>query len=205
MTKTLRRPSRAELKAAAGRTIQDVTAPGLRVLFCGINPGLYSGATGHHFAYPGNRFWNALFDAGFTPRALEPREEHELLRYGCGITNLVGRATATAAELSPAEIRDGGAALRRKVRDLQPQVVAVLGIGAYRIAFGRTRATTGLQPQALAGQPLWVLPNPSGLNAHYQRQDLAVLFGELAAFAASPQPPRHARTGSRESSPGAGS
>lgn len=207
MTNAARRPSRAELKAAAGSIIQDVTAPELRVLFCGINPGLYSGATGHHFAYPGNRFWKALFDAGFTPRLLAPHEERELLHYRCGITNVVARATAAAAELSRTELAAGAGKLREKVLRFRPAVLAVLGIGAYRIGFGEPKAALGLQTTSIGGTRVWVLPNPSGLNARYQRRNLADLFRELAAFSNSPQDPANAneKTGSRELSAGAGS
>ncbi len=151
----------------------------LRVLFCGINPGLYSGATGHHFARPGNRFWPTLHQAGFTPRLLAPREERELLTFGYGITNLVPRATATADELSPDELVAGRRRLEAKVKRYQPQVVAVLGISAYRTAFAQKAATLGPQPERLANAPVWVLPNPSGLNAHYQLASLVEYFREL--------------------------
>lgn len=172
-------PTRAELLAAAGRTITDVIGPGLRVLFCGINPGLYSGVTGHHFARPGNRFWPTLHAAGFTDRQLKPSEQAELLARGYGITNLVERASATADDLTPAEIVAGGQALAAKVARYQPQVLAVLGVTAYRTAFARPRAVIGRQPERLHNAALWVLPNPSGLNAHYQLADLARVFGEL--------------------------
>jgi TDG/mug DNA glycosylase family protein len=154
-------------------------APGLRILFCGINPGLYSGATGHHFARPGNRFWPALHAAGFTERLLAPFEERELLQNGYGITNLVNRATATADELSSEELIEGGRRLTATVRHYQPRCLAILGIGAYRRAFGRPKAKLGRQSETLDGAVIWVLPNPSGLNAHYQLQDLARLFKEL--------------------------
>jgi TDG/mug DNA glycosylase family protein len=180
------RPTRAEVAAAGGRTIPDVGARGLTVLFCGINPGLYSGATGHHFARPGNRFWPALRDAGFTDRLLAPWENERLLEYGLGVTNLVRRATATAAELSAEELRIGRGRLSAKLRRWQPRCVAVLGVGAYRTAFDRARATYGLQPEPLAGVPVWVLPNPSGLNANHQRADLARAFRALRRFAGGP-------------------
>lgn len=173
------KPSKAELLAAAGKTVPDVIAPGLRVLFCGINPGLYSGATGHHFARPGNRFWPALHAAGFTSRLLAPHEEQELLDCGCGITNLVERATATAADLAAAELAAGRPRLEAKVRRYAPRFVAVLGVGAYRSAFGRRQAGLGPQAERLGEAMLWVLPNPSGLNAHYQLGELAALFREL--------------------------
>jgi TDG/mug DNA glycosylase family protein len=159
--------------------VPDVIAPDLRVLFCGINPGLYTAATGYHFARPGNRFWPALYAAGFTRRLLSPAEEHELLPDGYGITNVVARATATAAELSAAEYVEGGRLLKAKVRRYRPKFIAVLGVGAYRTAFDQPKATLGLQPTAFGETNVWVLPNPSGLNAHYQPKDLARLFREL--------------------------
>jgi len=174
-----KRPTRAEVLAAAGRTVPDVIAPGLRVVFCGINPGLYSGATGHHFARPGNRFWPVLCAAGFTPRVLKPWEERELLEWGYGITNLVARATATAAELSKEEFVAGGRRLERKVKRYRPEWVAVVGIGAYRAAFGRPRALVGPQPERLGLARLWLLPQPSGLNANHQMPALTVAFREL--------------------------
>lgn len=174
-----RRPTQADLLAAAGKTIEDVIAPNLKVLFCGINPGLYSGYTGHHFARPGNRFWPTLHSAGFTPRRLSPSEERELLLHGYGITNLVRRATATAAELSAAELKSGGERLVAKVEHFRPAVVAVLGVTAYRTAFGLPRATLGEQPEGLGPVRLWVLPNPSGLNAHFTPADLARVFAEF--------------------------
>ena len=173
------RPTRAEVLAAAGRTVPDVIAPGLRVLFCGINPGLYSGATGHHFARPGNRFWPVLHAAGFTPRVLKPWEERELLEWGYGITNLVARATATAAELSKDDFVAGGRRLERKVKRYRPEWVAVVGIGAYRTAFGRPRALVGPQPERLGPARLWLLPQPSGLNANHQMPALTAAFQEL--------------------------
>ncbi len=177
-------PTQAELQEAAGRQVADVIATGLRVLFCGINPGLYSGYTGHHFARPGNRFWPTLHAAGFTPRVLRPEEERDLLLHGYGITNLVERATATAAELSAEELLAGGARLAAKVVQYAPRTVAVLGISAYRAAFGRRQAVLGPQPDGLAGAALWVLPNPSGLNAHFTPADLARLYQEFREAAA---------------------
>lgn len=181
-----RSPTRAELLAAANRTVPDVIAPDLRVLFCGINPGLYTAAVGHHFARPGNRFWPALHAAGFTDRLMAPSQERELLRLGLGITNVAARATAAADELSAAEVAEGGRRLEDKVRRFRPRIVAVLGIGAYRGAFGRRGATPGRQPKGIGGAAAWVLPNPSGLNAHYQPPDLARLFGELRQAAEAP-------------------
>ena len=154
-------PTRDELRAARGKTVPDVIAPALKVLFVGINPGLYSAAVRHHFARPGNRFWPALYGAGFTPRVLSPREERELLKHGCGITNIANRATAAAAELSTREIADGGQRLVTKVKRYHPRVVAVLGVGAYRAAFGRPKASLGPQPETLGGARLWVLPIPA--------------------------------------------
>jgi double-stranded uracil-DNA glycosylase len=169
----------AALAAATGRQVPDVLAPDLRVLFCGINPGLWSAAVGHHFARPGNRFWKTLHLAGFTPRVLAPDEEPELLRLGLGITNLVARATAGAADLTAQELRAGADRLAAKVARTRPKVVAVLGVGAYRTAFARPKATIGPQPDPIGGATAWVLPNPSGLNAHYQLPDLAAAFAAL--------------------------
>jgi double-stranded uracil-DNA glycosylase len=154
-------------------------APGLDVLFCGINPGLMSAARGHNFARPGNRFWPALHAAGFTPRLLAPEEDGELPRYGIGITNVVDRASAGAADLSDEELRAGAEQVAELVRRYEPRVLAVVGLGAYRTGFGRPKAAIGLQPDTVGGRPVWVLPNPSGLNAHYQLPELIRLFGEL--------------------------
>jgi TDG/mug DNA glycosylase family protein len=173
------RPTPAALRAARGRSIPDVIAPRLRVLFCGINPSLYSAATGHHFARPGNRFWKTLHAAGFTPRLLAPAEQRALLAHGLGITNLVARATARASELSAAELVAGRRRLVAKVRRLRPAVVAVLGVEAYRHAFAQPRAVLGPQPERVADAALWVLPNPSGLNAHYQLRHLVALYRRL--------------------------
>ena len=173
------KPTRADLLAAKNKTVRDVIAPGLRVLFCGINPGLYSGATGHHFARPGNRLWPTLHQAGFTPRLLDPSEERELLNLGYGITNLVPRATATADELAAEELIAGRRRLEAKVKRYQPHVVAVLGIGAYRTAFAQKAVLLGEQTERLADAMVWVLPNPSGLNAHYQLTDLVAHFRGL--------------------------
>jgi len=177
------RPTRGELRAAAGRQLPDVIAPGLRVLFCGINPSLYSAATGHHFARPGNRFWRTLHAAGFTPRLLSPAEDHRLLEHGCGLTNLVARATAAASELGAEELIAGRRRLARSVAGNRPRIVAVLGIGAYRTAFDRPAAEPGRQAERLRSSVLWVLPNPSGLNAHHQLAELASAFQSLYAAA----------------------
>lgn len=173
------RPSPAEIQAAAGKTVPDVIAPDLKVLLCGINPGLYTAAIGHHFGRPGNRFWPTLYASGITPRLLSPYEERELLRYGFGITNVVARATAAADELSRAELSEGGKVLQEKVRHFAPRYLAVLGLTAYRAAFDRPKAKVGLQEETLGKTRLWVLPNPSGLNAHYGLEDLALLFRVL--------------------------
>jgi TDG/mug DNA glycosylase family protein len=173
------RPSSAELAAAADKGIRDVIAPGLRVLFVGINPGLYSAATGHHFARPGNRFWPALHLSGFTERQLHPSEQDELLARGCGITNLVNRGTASADELDPAEFVAGRKRLAAKVRRYRPRVLAFLGVGAYCHAFSLKDAPVGPQPQRFEGAAVWVLPNPSGLNANYQLPALVKLFRSL--------------------------
>ena len=175
----IRRPSRADLLAAAGKSVADVIAPGLKVLFCGINPGLYTAAIGHHFGRPGNRFWPALHAAGFTPRLFDPSEEQELLPLGYGISNVVDRASAAADELSTAEIVAGGKVLAEKVTVWKPRFLAVLGVGAYRVAFARLKAVVGPQPELIGETRVWVLPNPSGLNAHYQTTDLTRLFKEL--------------------------
>ena len=159
--------------------LPDLVRPGLDVLFCGINPGLLSAATGHHFARPGNRFWPALHLSGFTPRRLAPAEQSELLTYGLGITNLSDRPTAKADELTAEELREGGERLTALAESYGPKVVAVVGITAYRTAFGRPHAVVGPQPEMVASARLWVLPNPSGLNAHYQLDDLVEVFGRL--------------------------
>ncbi|MDP9178836.1 MAG: G/U mismatch-specific DNA glycosylase [Gemmatimonadota bacterium] len=180
------RPTAEEVRRAAGRTVRDLIAPGLSILFCGINPGLYSGATGLHFARPGNRFWPALHAGGFTERVLAPWEDHLLLEAGYGVTALVRRATATAAELSDEEFVAGRRALERKVRRYKPRWVAVVGLGAYRAAFGRPRAIVGRQPERIGPAGLWVLPNPSGLNANHQLPVLATMFRELRLAAMEP-------------------
>lgn len=190
----VRRPTREELLAARGRTVPDLIEPGLRVLFCGINPSLYSAAVGHHFARPGNRFWPALHAAGLTPRRLSPADERELLALGYGITNIVDHATASADELEADELAAGGEALLAKIRRHRPAAIAVLGLGAYRSAFNRPRAAMGPQPEGLAGAALWVLPNPSGLNAHYQLDDLAREFAPLREVAPRRPAPPEARS-----------
>jgi TDG/mug DNA glycosylase family protein len=174
------RPTPSELAGAAegGATVPDVIGSGLRVLFCGINPGLWSGAVGHHFAHPGNRFWKALAAAGFTEGVLSPDDERRLLDAGVGITNIVTRTTRSAAELGRDELREGMRRLEAKVGKWGPASVAVLGLSAFRTGFERPRATIGRQPELLAGASLWVVPNPSGLQAHYP---FSRLVSELVA------------------------
>jgi TDG/mug DNA glycosylase family protein len=173
-----------DLEAARSRTIPDVLPPAsdpFGILFCGINPGLYSAATGWHFARPGNRFWPALHASGFTPRRLAPSEQALLAGYGLGITNLVARATAQAAELSPAELRAGGIRLAELVGEHRPRYVAVAGVTAYRTAFGQPKAQIGPQPETIGEARLWVLPNPSGLNAHWTLDAITGEFRRLRA------------------------
>ena len=181
---TWARPTKADLAAAANRTIPDVLAPDLRVLFSGINPGLYSAATARHFARPGNRFWPALHAAGFTARQLHPSEQESLLDLGLGITNVAARATARADELSAGELAEGGQILAAKVRDLRPRWLAVLGVTAYRTAFNCPKAIVGPQPEQIEATSIWVLPNPSGLNAHWSAPALAEAFAQLRLAAA---------------------
>ncbi|HZB33308.1 MAG TPA: G/U mismatch-specific DNA glycosylase [Streptosporangiaceae bacterium] len=181
---TQQRPDRADLEAARGRAIGDVLPTAgrpLAVLLCGINPSLYSGATGHHFARPGNRFWPALHRSGFTDRLLAPHEQHLLPSYGLGITNLVDRATARADELTEAELRAGGERLAALVARVSPRYVAVAGVTAYRIAFGSRRTSIGPQPGTLGPAGLWVLPNPSGLNASWTLAKIVEEFARLRA------------------------
>ncbi len=173
------KPTKAEIQAAIGQTMTDVIAPDLRVLFCGINPSLYSAVVGHHFARPGNRFWPTLHLAGFTDRLYAPHEDRDLLKLGYGITNVVDRATATADQLSKQELLIGGQNLATKVEQYRPRCLAVLGISAYRTAFSKPKAVVGRQAETLHNAIVWVLPNPSGLNAHYQLNDLAATFRDL--------------------------
>ncbi|AEM83187.1 G/U mismatch-specific DNA glycosylase [Streptomyces violaceusniger] len=169
----------AELEAARDRLVPDVVGDGLRVLFCGINPGLMTAATGHHFARPGNRFWPALHASGFTPRRLDPSEQAELVRHGLGITNVVARASARADELSDEEYREGGRILEEKVLRLRPRWLAVAGVTAYRAAFGDKKATIGPQTRTIGDTRIWALPNPSGLNAHWTLATMAEEYGRL--------------------------
>jgi TDG/mug DNA glycosylase family protein len=175
------KPTKEQLIAAAGKTLPDVIAPNLRVLFCGINPGLYTAAVGHHFARPGNRFWPALHKSGFTDRLVSAFDERELLKSGIGISNVVPHATASAAELTAEDLIAGGRRLAAKVKRYRPKVVAILGVGAYRHAFGKPKARIGEQTERIHDASVWVLPNPSGLNANYQLPDLVKLFKRLRA------------------------
>lgn len=182
-----RGPSKQELAAARdSETVPDIVGPGMSLLFIGINPGLYSGATGHHFARPGNRFWPALYRAGLTPRLLHPSEEAELLGFGVGLTKLVHRATATAAELKDEELRAGGARIRRMVTRYKPRLACFLGVGAYNQAYGLKGTAVGVQDEPLGRAELWVLPNPSGLNANYQMPDFVRLFTQVRDAAGLP-------------------
>jgi TDG/mug DNA glycosylase family protein len=175
----LRKPTKAEIQAAYNQEVPDILGPHLQVLFCGINASLYSAAVGHHFARPGNRLWKTLYQAGFTERLLSPAEDRRLLQYGYGMTNVVARATARADELEPQELRQGYQDLARKVAQFRPQWLAILGITAYRIAFQQPQARMGPQANRLHDTQIWVLPNPSGLNAHYQLPDLVRVYSEL--------------------------
>ena len=172
------KPTRADIDDAPSRTLPDLLAPDLRVLFVGINPGLYSAATGHHFARPGNRFWPALFRGGFTPRLFHPSEQSELLPLGYGITNIASRPSARADELSPEELVAGAAELRKKILIHKPRFAAFLGVTAYRTGFSRPKAKLGRQ-DPIGDTAVWVLPSPSGLNAHHSLDDLGELFTEL--------------------------
>jgi TDG/mug DNA glycosylase family protein len=173
------KPTKQQLIDAHGKTLPDVIAPNLRVLFCGINPGLYTAAVGHHFARPGNRFWPALHKSGFTDRLVSPFEERELLQSRIGISNVVPFATATAAELTREDFIAGGQRLAAKAKRYGPQIIAVLGVGAYRQAFDKPKAQIGEQPERIHDTRVWVLPNPSGLNANYQLPELVKLFRQL--------------------------
>ena len=181
--------------ASRGDALGPILGPGLRVLFVGINPSLRSAEVGHHFARPGNRFWPTLHAAGFTPRRLRPNEDTELPAHGIGVTNLVFRPTRAAAQITPEELRDGGLALARTVCRHQPRLVAVVGLTAYRTAFARPKATIGLQPDDIAGRPVWVLPNPSGLNAHYKPADFARLYAQARTYADAVGSEHHAASG----------
>ena len=187
------RPTKAQLEAATTKTVRDLIRPNLDILFCGINPGRYSAAVGHHFAGPGNLFWPTLFAAGFTPPRFSPFEDAALLPLGYGITNFVARPSAAAAELHPDELRAGLRPLTRKITKYTPRFVAFLGLQAYRTAFDRKKAQVGLQPETIGASKLWLLPNPSGLNAHHQAPVLKEMFSALLAAVRRRRPA--ARTG----------
>lgn len=189
-----------ELEAARDRIVPDVVAEGLNVLFCGINPGLMTAATGHHFARPGNRFWPVLHLSGFTPRRFAPSEQDDLLALGLGITNVVARASARADELSADEYREGGRILTAKVERLKPRWLAVVGVTAYRTAFREPKARIGPQTRTIGSTRIWALPNPSGLNAHWTAATMAEEYGRLREAAQTapgpytptrPPSPRH--------------
>jgi TDG/mug DNA glycosylase family protein len=177
-------PTKAELIAATGKTLPDIIAPGLDVLFCGINPGLHTAAVQQHFGRPGNRFWTTLHKAGFTPNLFHPSEQRALLEHGYGITNVVARASIVAADLTVTELVEGARVLSAKVRRYRPRVLAVVGIGAYRTGFNRPHAKTGLQEETVGDTRIWILPNPSGLNANYRSEDLVTLYRELQEWVA---------------------
>lgn len=197
------KPTKAQLLAARNRCVPDLIAKDLLVLFAGINPGLYTAAIGRHFGRPGNRFWSALYRGGFTPRLFSPFENELLLGLKLGITNVVDRATARADELTDEELRAGGRRLEAKVRRWRPTVVAFVGIGSYRLVSGIKDAHVGLQQARFGGSYAWVLPNPSGLNAHYQPADLARLFRDLRLWArhATGTPPKPGRALGIEQTP----
>lgn len=176
------KPTAREIEAAAGKNLPDMIAPGLKGLFCGINPSLYSAAVGHHFARPGNRFWPALYAGGFTEKQLQPADQRQLLHRGWGITNVVDRPSTAAAELRLEEIKEGAGNLQEKVLLYEPRVLAILGLTVYRAAFGVKDVKVGLQPEKIGDTRIWVLPNPSGLNAHYTPKKLGELFAELRLF-----------------------
>ncbi len=177
------KPTKAEVQSAYNTTLPDIIAPNLNILFSGINPSLYSAAVGHHFARPGNRFWKAIHLAGFTDRLLSPFEDQSLLDRGFGLTNLAERATARADELTAEDLSIGHQNLAAKIEQYQPKYLAVLGVSAYRTAFKQPKAQMGLQKEPLLNTEIWVLPNPSGLNAHYQLKDLAEVYQALYLFA----------------------
>ena len=177
----MKSPTPQQLRAAVGGATPDILASDLRVLFCGINPSVYSAVVGHHFARPGNRFWPALHNGGLVPRLLRPDEDGQLLDYGLGVTNVAARATVAAADLDNDELRAGAPLLIKKIEQYRPRWLAILGIGAYRVAFDEPKAVIGRQTRAIGATKIWVLPNPSGLNAHYPPVALAAKFGELRA------------------------
>lgn len=173
------KPTKEDMLDAVNRTVPDLIDHGLDIVFCGINPGLYSGATGRHFAKPGNRFWKVLHQAGFTNRQLQPWEEDELLASGYGVICFCHRTTARADELSREEVVEGGERVVKTIEKYRPRILAVLGLGAYRMAYNKKEAGLGLQDKTIGDTRVWLLPNPSGLNAHYQIADFVRLFREL--------------------------
>ena len=177
----MHKPTAQQLRDAVGGATPDILAPGLRALFCGINPSVYSAVVGHHFARPGNRFWPALYNGGLVPRLMKPDEDQRLLDYGLGVTNVAARATVAAADLDNSELRAGAPLLIEKIERYQPRWLVVLGIGAYRVAFCEPKAVIGRQTRVIGATKVWVLPNPSGLNAHFPPSALAEKFGELRA------------------------
>lgn len=186
MSEKVWRPTRAQLAAAVNKVVPDLIGPDLKVLFCGINPGLYTAAIGHHFGRPGNRFWPALHLGGFTDKVMSPFDEAELLDMGWGITNVVARATARADELTDDELRAGAKDVERKVRRYKPAWLAVVGLGTYRVAWQKRDAKAGEQPDVIGDTRIWVLPNPSGVNAHHTLAGFGQLFGELRKRLESP-------------------
>ena len=189
MTTPRRRFTRDELEGFRDTTVADLVGPDVKLLFVGINPGLWTAATQTHFAHPGNRFYPALLRAGVITLPINPAagmndaERQHLIDRGIGITNIADRATARAAELSRDELRNGAHRLEDKVARWQPRVVAVAGITAFRIAFDRRRASTGRQDETFAGAELWIVPNPSGLNAHETITSLAAAYRRVAKAA----------------------
>lgn len=173
------KPTKEQIAQSVNKQISDVIAPGIKLLFCGINPGLYTGAIEKHFGRPGNRFWPALFAGGITPRLYSPFEQHLLLLDNMGITNLVNRATARADEVEETELQKGAEVLSEKIAKYKPVAVAILGITTYRTAFKKPKAKLGIQEDVISGAKIWVLPNPSGLNAHFQIKELGLLFAQL--------------------------
>lgn len=174
-------PTKQEILQSTGKKVADVIAPNLKILFCGINPGLYSAAVGHHFARPGNKFWKALFYSGLTNRLYSPFEDRNLLDLGIGITNLVDRATAGAAELKKEEFIEGRSKLEEKIKQFKPKAIVFLGVGAYRLAFQQPKAQVGLQTETISKTKIWVLPNPSGLNAHFTAEELGKMINQITA------------------------
>lgn len=183
---SLWKPDSRQLQAATSKRLPDLLKPGLDVVFCGINPGLYSAAIGHHFGRPGNRFWPTLYASGFTPRLFTGFDDHQLLDLGFGATNIAPRTTASADELTSNELVRGARALRRRVLEYRPRFVAILGVTAFRTAFGAPKATLGLQ-EPIGDSQVWVLPNPSGLNAHHPPAELRRLFEEFREIAHVPR------------------